>query len=107
MRYRVGYIILLLFISCQPKNKDYSIGITIKDAQSWEYDLHNMIYKVHFMSRADTAIKFTLSDKEWKSIVDKYYSLNLEHIRGTTRIEDGYRHYLSVISYIFPSASSI
>src|SRR5882757_9687923 len=89
MHYRVGHIILLLFISCSPKNKDYSIGITIKDAQSSEYDLHNMIYKVRFLPRGDTAIKFALSNKEWKSIVDKYYSLNLEHIRGTTFIEDG------------------
>lgn len=47
---------------------DNQTPTVIRDAQSYEYDLKNELYKVYFLSKPPIVIKFHLDDREKKEI---------------------------------------
>ena len=85
------YIILAIIIaltSCVEKNRDYAMEISIQDASNYDYNLKHGILIVHNITKPDTSIKFVLSEKELKGIIDKYYELNLDLITGKLVFKD-------------------
>jgi hypothetical protein len=75
-----------MFAACHSeRTEDKSISIVIDDAQSSKCDLANGIYTVYFIDRPDTAIKFPLSPNETAKIVDKYFALEIDNIKGVDK----------------------
>jgi hypothetical protein len=67
---------------------DPNIDISIAGAQSYKYDLTKQTYTVFRIFKADTIIHFELSVKEREQIIQQYYDLELNDIKGTHSIED-------------------
>lgn len=81
---------LLVFLSaCVSKTRENAdIEIVIQDAQSYKFDLKNEIYTVFFMSKPSADIKFNLTDKEKREIINRYFSLNLDKLPDQLKIRD-------------------
>ena len=84
------FVLSVVFLSCSTKKKvgDYNLEFIIKDAISYKYDLKKQVFYVFNSMKPDTTIKFDLTTDEQKRIVDKYYELDLEEIKGEIRIDD-------------------
>src|SRR5215218_4455177 len=87
---RLVFLVLLLSIiacSTNDKMKDGNIEIVIQIAQSYKYDLHQETYTT-FNMQGDTTIYFHLTKEEKRQVVQKYYSLGLDELKGKQEIED-------------------
>jgi hypothetical protein len=86
--YRLLFAILcILLLSCTAnKAKDKNIQIIIDLPSSYKYDLNKRVYTIFFLSRPPLEVQFSLTDKEWDKIVDAYYSLELDELKGKTEI---------------------
>ena len=75
-------IILLLFISSCSffSEKNINIDLTIKDGESYKYDLKNGIYTIYYMDKPPVEIKFKLTDNEKEMINNKYYEYQLDDL---------------------------
>lgn len=69
------------------EKRDPNIEIVIEYGLSYKYDLTGQIYHVINM-QGDSTINFSLNSQERKQIIEKYYNLCLDEIRGEYRIED-------------------
>lgn len=92
MQRNIHLILLVTLFSCsnKPASKDYAMEISIKDANSYKYDLKNQIYTVFGFMKKDTSIHFDLSIDEKRQIVDKYHELKLDSLGEKTLINDIY-----------------
>lgn len=83
------FVCAIILLSCsQPKIKDKNIEIIINSSQSYKFDLKKEIFTVLYLSKPSTELKFHLTKEEKSKIIDKYYSLDIDEIRGKTTIED-------------------
>ncbi len=69
------------------QSRNYDMEIAIEYALSYKYDLTKQTYKV-INIQGDSTINFSLSSQERRQIIDKYYSLCLNEIKGEYKIGD-------------------
>lgn len=81
------YVVLIAFASCRTE-RNYDLMIKIESAQSYSYDLKRRLLTVHNILKPDTTIQFALTDQELKSIIDKYYELNLNKLKSNYQVGD-------------------
>lgn len=80
-------VVIIAFASCRTK-RNYDLMIKIESAQSYLYDLKRRLLIVHNISKPDTTIQFALTDQELKSIIDKYYEMNLNKLKSHYQVGD-------------------
>ena len=64
---------------CENSNQNNNIFFSIKDDYE-EYDLKNCRYILKRIDKENYAVKFNLSAKEKKEIIDLYYQCNIDKI---------------------------
>ncbi len=86
----IAFTGMFVIFSCASSDqvKDEELAIIIEGAQSYKYDLQLETYSVFNMMKSDTTIHFQLTNDEKKQITEKYYSLQLNNLKGKQKIED-------------------
>jgi len=85
------WVLLIAIVGyyCSPKKPiDNNISIIINNAQSYKWDLKKQTYTIFFVSKPPLEVKFSLSQSEKKTIISKYYELNLNNLGEKVEFND-------------------
>jgi hypothetical protein len=85
----LGFVLVLSCAGCAgERDIDKNVAIEIKFAQTWKADLKKDTYTLFYLSRPPLEIKLGLTEAEKSSIVDAWYSLELDRLSGQTMVDD-------------------
>lgn len=97
MRRTISVFLFVAFLSCTAKQSrphpvaGADIEIEIVHAQSYRYDLKQQTYTVMRMEKADTTVRFRLTDGEKNAIAADYFARQLDERKGKIEVEDDCR----------------